>query len=78
MTCFHEIAVAETDAEVDKKGYEVKTVLDANKLGHTFYNIREDTNGDRTSVIGLDSTRSNILRVSLPLSQSMTTPNSVS
>jgi hypothetical protein len=50
----------------------VKTVLDGNKLGLSFYNIQEDANGE-TSVIALDSTRSSILRLSLPLSQSMAT-----
>ncbi|KAG0615146.1 hypothetical protein M758_5G018600 [Ceratodon purpureus] len=63
-----EYRVAATSAKVDNNGYNVKTVLDGNKLGLFVYNLLEDTNGD-TSVIALDSTRSSILRVSLPFSQ---------
>jgi hypothetical protein len=72
LTCFRGVAVAAIGAKADKNGYDVKTVLDGNKLGLSFYNIQEDANGE-TSVIALDSTRSSILRLSLPLSQSMAT-----
>ena len=72
MTCFRGVAVAAIGDKADKNGYDMKTVLDGNKLGLSFYNIQEDANGE-TSVIALDSTRSSILRLSLPLSQSMAT-----
>jgi hypothetical protein len=61
------ISVAATDT--DKKGYEVTTALDGNKLGIAFYHVYEDTNGG-PSVVALDSTKSSIHRLSLPLSQS--------
>jgi len=67
LTCFHGIAVAATDT--DKKGYEVTTAVDGNKLGIAFSNVYEDTNGG-PSIVALDSTKSSIHRLSLPFSQS--------
>lgn len=67
VVLFSAISVAATDA--DKEVFEVTTALDGNKLGIAFYNVYEDTNGG-PSVVALDSTKSSIHRLSLPLSQS--------
>uniref|UniRef100_A0A7I4F3G9 NHL repeat-containing protein n=1 Tax=Physcomitrium patens TaxID=3218 RepID=A0A7I4F3G9_PHYPA len=55
--------------EVDSIGYDVTTVLNGNLRGLSFYCIDEATDRAPAWAIVLDSTKSKVLRVQLPLSQ---------